>query len=103
MIRCSQCGRELEGDVKVSPLASISGSVMGDEYTESFFFCPSCEVYTVEIIHDRFAGDQSVSFRGPVAKSEGDVQIEAIKQCSEPWNKTCRCQGHRQYFGDSLD
>jgi hypothetical protein len=26
-----------------------------------------------------------------------------IKQCPEPWNKKCRCEAHRAYFGGWLD
>ena len=84
-------------------MASISGSIMGDEYTESYYFCNRCEVYTVEIYHDRFLGEDEVSIRGPVSRSEGDVKVELIKQCSEPWNKKCRCEVHQSYFQESLD
>lgn len=84
-------------------MASISGGIMGDEYTESYFLCGDCDVYTVEVHHDRFLGEESVFVRGPVSKAEGDAQVELIGQCSEPWNKKCRCPAHRSYFGGSLD
>jgi hypothetical protein len=29
--------------------------------------------------------------------------VELIKQCSEPWNKKCRCKAHQSYFQGSLD
>ena len=57
-------------------MASISGSIMGDEYTESYFLCNHCGVYTLEIYHDRFSGEDDVSVRGPVPKSEGDAKVE---------------------------
>ena len=84
-------------------MACISGSIMGDEYIESYFLCAKCGVYTVEIYHDRFCGEEHVSVCGPVPKSEGDAKVELIRRCSEPWNKKCRCRAHRTYFGGSLD
>ena len=103
MIRCSKCGRELDRKVMDRSVASISGSIMGDEYTESFFFCSQCEVYTLEIYHDRFLGDDDVFVRGPISKAEGDAKVELIRQCSEPWDKKCRCQAHIKYFEGQLD
>lgn len=100
MIKCPQCRKILEQDAGV---ASISGSIMGDEYTESYFFCAKCGVYTVEVYHDRFVGEDDVSVRGPVAKSEGDAKVQLIKRCSKPWDKKCRCEAHRAYFGGWLD
>jgi hypothetical protein len=102
VIRCSQCGRDLDQAMD-RPVASISGSIMGDEYTESFFFCSQCDVYTVEIYHDRFLGDDDVFVRGPISKPEGDAKVELIKQCSEPWDKKCRCKAHQSYFDGGLD
>ncbi len=100
MIRCSQCGREFDQEER---LASISGSVMGDEYIDSYYFCSRCDVYTIEAYHDRFLGEDDVSIRGPVAKSEGDAMVQLIRQCSEPWNKKCRCKAHQTYFQGWLD
>jgi len=84
-------------------VASISGGIMGDEYIESYFLCSRCGVYTVEIYHDRFLGEDSVSVRGPVPRAEGDAKVKLIKQCSRPWDKRCRCEAHRSYFGGWLD
>ena len=84
-------------------MGSISGSIMGDEYTESYYFCSKCQVYTVEIYHDRFLGEEEILVRGPVSKPEGDAMVELTKQCSEPWNKKCRCEAHRSYFEGLLD
>jgi hypothetical protein len=97
MIRCSQCGRDLDQQAE-NRLASISGSIMGDEYTDSYFFCADCGVYTVKIYHDRFLGEDDVSINGPVSKPDGDAKVELIRQCPEPWNKKCRCEAHRSYF-----
>lgn len=103
MFQCSQCKKDLSQQEKNSPVASISGSIMGDEYTESFYFCEDCQVYTVEICHDRFLGEEDISFRGPVAKADGDDEVKLIKQCATPWNKKCRCPAHISYFGEWLD
>jgi hypothetical protein len=103
MIRCSQCGEDWDPNGKYECVASISGSIMGDEYIESYYFCKRCEVYTVEVYHDRFLGENNILTRGPVPKAEGDAQVELIKQCSEPWNKKCRCKAHRSYFQGGLD
>ena len=103
MIKCSQCGREFDEQGREGFVPSISGGIMGDEYIESYYFCNLCGVYTVEILHDRFLGEEEVSVRGPVSKSEGDAKVELIKQCSRHWDKKCRCGAHRSYFGGWLD
>jgi hypothetical protein len=83
--------------------ASISGSIMGDEHTESYFLCEKCGVYTVELYYEPFLNEESVSFRGPIAREEGDAAVTLIRRCPEPWDKKCRCQAHRLIFGDWLD
>ena len=103
MIPCSQCKKDLDQQGKDALTASISGSIMGDEYTESYYFCKDCLVYTVQICHDRFSGDEDISFRGPLDKQDGDDQVKLIGQCSIPWNKKCRCAAHCSYFGEWLD
>ncbi len=99
MIACLQCGKALSG----KPLASISGGILGDEIIDSYFFCPDCGAYTVEVYYDRFLGEAESSLRGPLAKSAGEEKVRLIRQCAEPWDKKCRCPAHRAYFGDSLD
>jgi len=103
VIHCSQCDRPLVDQRKGAFAASISGSIMGDEYTESLFFCHTCQAYTIEIRRERFCGEDSVASSGPLSKAEGDAKIELIKRCPEPWNKRCRCEAHREYFGPFLD
>ena len=88
MIRCSQCRRDFDQKAGGRCVASISGSILGDEYIESYYFCNQCEVYTVEIYHDRFLGEDEVSVRGPVPKSEGNAEVELIRECSEPWKES---------------
>ncbi len=103
MVRCSQCGKEFDRKEDEGRMVSISGSIMGDETTDSYYFCNRCQVYTVEVYPDRFLGEDEVSVRGPLPKSEGDTMVELIRQCSEPWNKKCRCDAHRSYFKGWLD
>jgi hypothetical protein len=81
----------------------MSGSIMGDEYTDTFFFCDSCGVYTVESAYEPFLGEGDVAYRGPVPREEGEEDVRLIKKCAEPWNKKCRCEAHRSYFRGQLD
>ncbi len=103
MIHCSQCGQEIVGTGGQKCAASIAGSIMGDEYIESYYLCDHCGVYTVEVYHDRFCGEDEVSARGPLSRADGDAKVELIRKCSEPWDKKCRCDAHRSYFGSWLD
>jgi hypothetical protein len=102
MIQCAKCSRELSGE-EGGRVASISGGIMGDECVETYYFCKPCGVYTVEVYWDCFMGGEEVSLRGPLPKDKGDEKIRLIGECSEPWDKKCRCDAHRAYFGDSLD
>ncbi len=103
MVQCAQCQKEFTGPEYQERVASIAGSIMGDEYVATYFFCPACGVYTIEYYHDRFCDEESVSVSGPVPKSQGDAKVELLRQCPEPWNKGCRCPAHLAHFGDSLD
>jgi len=87
MVRCCACGAILDpdGTEKARP-PSISGSVMGDEITETCY-CVACRVYTIEVVRDRFLGEESVSYHGPVPKERGDRQVPLISACPDPWNK----------------
>jgi len=99
-VKCSRCQGGLG---RQSMAASMSGSVMGDEYTETYFLCETCGVYTLEIWHERFCGEDSISVSGPIAKGDGDEKVALIRRCPEPWDKRCRCEAHLAYFGGSLD
>jgi hypothetical protein len=103
LIQCLQCGRPLNVEGGPGPVASICGGILGDEYTDSYYFCPNCGLYTVEVHYDRFLGEGESSLRGPLSKPEGDENVRLIGECAEPWDKKCRCPAHRSYFGDSLD
>lgn len=85
-------------------IASISGSIMGDEHTDTFYYCPVCQLYMIKSCWDNFTGgDETVSVKGSLDKVEGDERVELIKKCGRPWDKKCRCDAHREYFNDTLD
>nr|MDO8083597.1 hypothetical protein [Candidatus Sigynarchaeum springense]MDO8115984.1 hypothetical protein [Candidatus Sigynarchaeota archaeon] len=98
MAKCSQCSKEID-----KPVISIAGSIIGDEYIDSYYFCSACQVYTKEGLHDRFCGEESSSTGGPLTKAEGDAKVKLIKRCPTPWDKRCHCPVHKKYFGPSLD
>ena len=99
-MQCKQCDRAFQSEDWV---ASISGSVMGDEHTDSYFLCPVCRVYTVTTDWDNFTGVETTSAAGPLPKAEGDERVALIRQCSQPWDKKCRCAAHLTYFNNTLD
>jgi hypothetical protein len=103
MIQCSQCSREFDPQNMSEYIASISGSIMGDECIETYYYCDRCGVYTVEVFWDYFSGQESASVQGPIKKAVGDEKVAMIKRCSEPWDKKCRCASHQSYFEGSLD
>ena len=103
MIECSKCGNELGEGEEGRPLAVISGGIMGDEYTESWYFCHACQLYTVGNYHDRFSGEDDFRVAGPVDTATGDAKVAIIRRCPKPWSKRCRCPAHREYFGGWLD
>ncbi len=103
MINCSKCGKPLGEGEEDGRAAFICAGIMGDEYIESWYFCPGCQVYTVEDYHDRFSGEDEISVRAPIDKATGDAKVALIQQCPKPSSKRCRCAAHREYFGNWLD
>jgi len=103
MMPCSHCRKDLDGNQGKNLQASISGSIMGDETTESYFLCPQCGCYTLEIQHDRFCGESEVRYEGPIPPGDAGQRIALIKKCDTPWDKKCRCPAHLDYFDDWLD
>ena len=95
---CARCQQSLRG-----PVASISGSIMGDEESESWFWCEVCSTYTRTRSRDRFHGDETVRRGEAVSQEEGARWIAIIDRCSEAGDKRCRCDAHREYFGPWLD
>jgi hypothetical protein len=98
MIRCLSCGVHLDADPGTRPAASIAGQIFGDEYLESYFLCPACGTYTVEIVHDRFLGEEEISTSGPLDKRKGDELVRLILECPDPSDKKCGCEAHKRYF-----
>ena len=99
-MNCIQCHQTFSsGDLA----GSISGSIMGDEYTDSFYLCPVCRAYTLAQVHDNFTGVESETVSGPVSEPEGKERVELIMRCSTPWDKKCRCAAHLAYFNNALD
>ena len=103
MIKCGKCGKPLGEGEQQEPVAVICGGIMGDEYIESWYFCPTCQVYYLDNYRDRFVGEDVVTAQGPIDKATGDAKVALIRQCPEPWSKRCRCPAHREYFGNWLD
>ncbi len=101
MLTCLQCGEAFPEDQE--PAASISGSLTGDECSESYFLCGRCSSYTVLVSWDLFLDEEQVSTRGPLSNGEGGKKVELIRQCAEPWDKKCRCAAHSAYFEGMLD
>ena len=99
-MRCAGCGKEFD---KTCQVASISGRIMGDECTDVYYWCESCGVYTLRMIREVFAGPETERACDPMSNLEGDRRIEIIGRCSEPYDERCRCEAHREYFGDWLD
>ncbi len=99
-MNCIQCDKEFSQEDR---LAAISGSIMGDEYTDVYWLCPVCRVFTVAKWRDNFTGIETMNASGPIEEQEGMKRIELIRQCSRPWAKKCRCAAHRSYFNDTLD
>ena len=84
-------------------IASISGSIMGDEHTDTYFLCPACGCYTVVVDWDDFTGVETTTVSGPLSGTEGQERVRLIRQCAQPWDKKCRCPAHLEYFQNTLD
>lgn len=103
MAVCSRCGVDSEGSAAFTRVASISGSIMGDEHTECLYYCQACCCYTIYYYVDHFCGEEAERSEGPIDKERGDELAAVITRCETPWDKKCRCAAHREYFGDGLD
>lgn len=96
-VRCAACRAPVER------VASISGRFMGDEYSDVYYFCEACRVYTLRSLRDVFLGPESERESPPLSKSDGDEQVRLIRTCSRPWDGRCRCESHMHYFRGCLD
>ena len=99
-VECLRCCTVLN---KEDWAASISGSILGDEHTDTYFRCAGCGFYTVVADWDDFTGVETTTVSGPLAGAEGDERVRLIRQCAQPWDKQCRCPAHRAYFHNTLD
>ena len=78
--------------------AAISIFVMGDEYIYSYWFCGTCQTYTVERYHDRFMGEDDISYLPPISKEVGDRCVDLVRACPRPYDKNCNCASHRALY-----
>lgn len=93
MVECKMCGAELP-----EKIICISAELSGDEYTECWYFCEKCAVYTVKSYTETFDGGESSKVYGPIAQEEGDAKVALAKRCATPWEKKCDCDAHKKYF-----
>lgn len=91
-VDCATCGRAL---AKSSGGISIFAS--GDERIYSYFLCPACDVWTVDVLVDRFLGEQTIHTQGPLPRAEGDERVRLIALCPSPGDKMCDCETHREW------
>ncbi len=103
MTRCAGCRHRLD-DESSCLVVCMHGSLMGDEYVECYYRCPHCGACTMSVVRERFLGDEVVVTEAAVlSEEEAQRRLAVIARCPEPWNKHCRCDAHRDYFGDALD
>jgi len=99
-MQCASCKTAIAGKAE----AAIAISVMGDEYIYSYWYCRTCDVYTVESYHDRFLGEDEISVLGPYSRDVGDRCVELVRGCPRPYDKNCDCPSHRAlYYGVPRD
>jgi hypothetical protein len=89
-VACRKCGATLS-----ERAAGIAVLGHGDEYIHTYFLCARCDAWTVEVFHDAFMGESSVWTRGPLSRAEGDADVERIRRCPSPGDKTCGCETYR--------
>jgi hypothetical protein len=93
MAHCKKCG----AGIPENPVC-ISAELSGDEYTECWYFCGKCGVYSVESFTEPFADEETTRVEGPIPKDEGDKKVALARQCETPWEKKCDCDAHKEYF-----
>ncbi len=97
-MECLQCKRVFGANE--GRRAAIAIMVMGDEYIYSYWYCQACGVYSIEAYHDRFMGEDSITYMGPFPKEIGDQCAELISTCPAPQDKYCDCDAHKAlYYG----
>ncbi len=58
-------------------MVCISGRIMGDECTHSYYWCGDCSVYTVRLCREVFAGPETAHDSEPIPREEGDRRLRA--------------------------
>ena len=99
-MKCVECGKEFDQSGRV---ASITGRMMGDDCTDTYYWCEACGVYTLRLLREIFVGPETESAGNQISKEEGDRRLAIIRRCAEPWDERCRCEAHKEYFGGWLD
>jgi hypothetical protein len=99
-LKCGACGRAFALPEQV---ACISGTIMGDECTDCYYWCEACGVYTMRLYRDVFTGPEVSHDSSPLSREEGNRRIALIRSCPEPYDGRCRCPAHVEYFGEWLD
>jgi len=94
-MECTKCKRDLGGLGQRE--AFIACEVMGDEYIYSYWHCDECNVYSVEVYHDHFSGEDSIMTQGPIEAKVGAESIKLIRTCKKPSNKRCDCPAHKKF------
>jgi hypothetical protein len=95
-VKCVQCARAFAPGEKAR--AAISIFAMGDEYIYSYWLCDACGYYTVESYHDRFLGEDEITFLPPVPREVGDRCVELVRACPRPFDKNCECASHQALY-----
>lgn len=88
-VACSGCARPL-----TRRAGGISLFALGDEVIETWYLCPSCDQWTVDVWLDRFMGEGEARVRGPLPRAHGDERVARIRACPDPGNKWCECEVH---------
>jgi hypothetical protein len=99
-IGCARCGRKFREEDFV---ACIAARIMGDECTDSYYWCGSCGTYTLLLQRDVFAGPEAAPNCALISREEGDRRLALIRSCTEPGDDRCRCEAHQAYFDGFLD
>ncbi len=99
-ICCAHCRRKLREEDFVG---CITARIMGDECTDSYYWCGSCAIYTLLLERDVFAGPEAEPHCEPISREEGDRRLALIRGCTDPGDGRCRCAAHQAYFDGFLD
>jgi hypothetical protein len=83
-------------------MASMSGSILGDEFIESYFLCKKWWVYTVEIYQDRFSGEEKVSVQGPCPKPKVMPKSNLSGNAPSPGTRSAAALRTKPIWGDRL-